>query len=241
MNILYTDYTLAQGMFCTYVTCCLLATDSVFCMIVQGRWQPEQLHWEGIDQMLMQGASPSSEGLDASPIDSESQLDTWLAETAESSQQRLHPKCKPSQQAEVFTEDLSSSVMIGNNGLEAASPTNMSQASSATDLLSEALWESNESSVQWFDSHVAVARKSSTGAGSEGLSDAGRSARCWGPPPPPQYPAMLRGELALAVMTGVAGKSLLKEVHSSHSLMWAMMWLCAFHHMLIFTLVLTSK
>lgn len=110
--------------------------------------------------------------------------------------------------------------MVGNNELEAASPTNMSQASSATDLLPEALWDSSESSVQWFDSHVAVARKSSTGASSEGQSDAadiGRSAHCWGPPPPPQYSAMLRGELALAVMTGVAGKSLLKEVQSSHS------------------------
>ena len=44
--------------------------------------------------------------------------------------------------------------------------------------------------------------------------DAVRSAQggCWGPPPPPQYPAMLRGELALAVMSGVTGKSLVKEV-----------------------------
>ena len=35
---------------------------------------------------------------------------------------------------------------------------------------------------------------------------------CWGPLPPPQYPAMLCGELALAVMSGVTGKSLVKEV-----------------------------
>lgn len=204
-------------------------------MVVQGRWKPEHLHWEGIDQMLMQGASPSSEGLDVSPSDSEFQLDSWLAETAERAQQRLHPKCHPSQQADYFTEDLSISAIVGNNGLEAASPTSMSQASSATDL-HEALWDNGESCDQWFDSHVAVACKSSTGAGSEGLSDAGRSACCWGPPPPPQYPAMLRGELALAVMTGVAGKSLLKEVHSSHS----QVAMCL-HHMLIFSLVLISK
>lgn len=217
-----------------HVVRCLLANDSVLCMIVQGRWQPEHLHWEGIDQMVMQGASAPPEGLQASPVDSDFQLDTWFAETAESSQQRLHPKCPQSQQADFLTEDLSSPAMIGNNGLDIASPTSMSQASSATDLLPEALWESCESSDQWFDSHVAVARKSATGAGSEGQSDpadATRSARCWGPPPPPQYPAMLRGELALAVMTGVAGKSLLKEVHSSHS----HVAMC-FHHMLVFTL-----
>ena len=198
---------------CSYK--CLLVIDSVVYMIVQGQWKPEHLHWEGIDQMLMQGASPLSEGPDASPMDSECELDTWLAQTAQTSQQRLHPRCQPSQQPEFGTEDDCSSAMVGNNALGIASPTSMSQASSATDLLPEALWESNESSVQWFDSHVAVARKSSTGASSEGHSvhaEAGRSARCWGPPPPPQYSAMLRGELALAVMTGVAGKSLLKEV-----------------------------
>ena len=168
----------------------------------------------------MQGASPSSEGPDASPMDSECELDTWLAQTAQNSQQRLHPKCQPSQQPEFGTEDDSSCAMVGKNALGVASPTSMSQASSATDLLSEALWDSSESSVLWFDSHVAVARKSSTGAGSEGQSDPadpGRSACCWGPPPPPQYSAMLRGELALAVMTGVAGKSLLKEVQLSDS------------------------
>lgn len=69
MNIPLSDCTLAQGMFCTSVTC-LLAVDSGFCMIVQAWWKPEHLHWEGTDQMLMQEASPSSEGLYASPIDS---------------------------------------------------------------------------------------------------------------------------------------------------------------------------
>ena len=69
--------------------------------------------------------------------------------------------------------------MVGNNGLKAASPNSVSQASSATDLPFEALWESAESCDHWFDSHVADESMISTGAGSEGqsdLADAGRIA-----------------------------------------------------------------
>ena len=172
--------------------------------------------------MLMQGASTLSEAHDATPTGSESELDMWLAETAESSQQRLRPSFQLSQQTpdNIMSqrEDLSNSAMVGNNGLDIVSPSSMSQASSATDLLTDTLWESSADSDQWFDElDLAAVRNSSAGTGTEGQSDyaaAGRRARCWGPPPPPQYPAMLRGELALAVMTGVAGKSLLKEVQS---------------------------
>lgn len=187
-------------------------------MTVQGQWKPEHLHWEGIDQMLMQGASTLSEAHDASPTGSESELDMWLAETAESSQQRLHPSFQLPDDIMSQPEDLSNSVMVGNNGLNIASPSSMSQASSATDLLPDTLWESSADSGQWFDElDLAAVRNSSAGTRTEGQSDhagAGRRARRWGPPPPPQYPAMLRGELAVAVMTGVAGKSLLKEVWS---------------------------
>lgn len=200
----------------------MLAIGSHLHMTVQGQWKPEHLHWEGIDQMLMQGASTVPEASDASPTGSEHELDMWLAETAESSQQRLHPTCQLSQQKSDFVmsqpEGLSNSAIIGDDEVDPRSPSSMSQASSATDLLPDALWESSAGSDQWFDKlDIATARKSWAGSGTEGQSDPAEAERrvcCWGPPPPPQYPAMLRGELALAVMTGVAGKSLLKEVDS---------------------------
>ena len=170
--------------------------------------------------MLMQGARTWPEALEASPTGAEHELGMWLAETAESSQQRLHPNCQLSQQSPDFVmrqpEDLINSAMAGDDELDVACPSNMSQASSATDLPPDALLENSADSDHWFDKlDLAAARKSSAGTGIEGHldhADAERRAQCWGPPPPPQYPAMLRGELALAVMTGVAGKSLLKEV-----------------------------
>lgn len=170
--------------------------------------------------MLVQGARTWPEALEASPTLSECGVGMWLAETAKSSQQRLHPNCQLSQQSPGFVmsqpEDLLNSAMAGDDELDAACPSSVSQASSATDLLPDALWASSADSDHWFDKlDLAAVRKSSAGPGTEGQVDhaeAERRAHCWGPPPPPQYPAMLRGELALAVMTGVAGKSLLKEV-----------------------------
>lgn len=188
---------------------------------LQAQWKPGHLHWEGIDQMLMQGASASAlEALTASPTDSEGNLESWLAATAEQSQQRLHPMCQLTQQTPALVmsqaEGLSDPAVVGNDGVD-VSPTHASQASSATDLLPGPLWDSSADSDHWFDRlDLAAARKSSAGTGIEAQSyHTGRRAHLWGPPPPPQYPAMLRGELALAVMTGVAGKSLLKEVQSS--------------------------
>ena len=171
--------------------------------------------------MLMQGASELPEAVDASPTGSESELDLWLSETVESSQQRLHPDRQRNQPSPEYVMsqpgNLSNSAM-GGGQVNPGSPSSISQASSATHLLPDALWDSSAGSDQWFDMlELATMRKSSAGTGTEGHSDnaeAERRAPCWGPPPPPQYPAMLRGELALAVMTGVAGKSLLKEVHS---------------------------
>ena len=39
------------------------------------------------------------------------------------------------------------------------------------------------------------------------------SSQVWGPPPPPQVPAMLRGRLALRVLGGVEGNTLVAQVN----------------------------
>lgn len=182
--------------------------------VVQDQWKPGHLHWEGIDQMVMQAAPAPLDALAPSPSPSQCDLDSWLTETAKSSQQKLHPTCQLGQQApDLDGEQANTSGMVGDNGLDM----HTSEASSATVLHPNVLWESSADSARWFDNlDLADAGNSSAGKAVEGRSDRFRRAPCWGPSPPPQYPAMLRGELAVAVTSGVAGKSLMKEVQSLH-------------------------
>lgn len=178
--------------------------------VVQDQWKPAHLHWEGIDQMVMQAAPAPLDALAPSPSPSQCDLDSWLTETAKSSQQRLHPTCQLGQQApELDGEQVNAPGVVGDNGLD----THMSEASSATVLHPNPLCESSADSARWFDNlDLADARNCSAGKAVEGHLDRFLKARCWGPSPPPQYSAMLRGELAVAVTSGVAGKSLMKEV-----------------------------
>ena len=200
-------------------------------VVVQDQWKPGHLHWEGIDQMVMQATSAPLEALAPCPSTSECNLDSWFAETAKSSQQRLNSRHQRDPQiSDLGMEQLNTSGMVGKDGLD----THMSEASSATVLHPDTLWESSADSAHWFDKmDLADARSSSAGRAAEVQSDRAERVHCWGPLPPPQYPAMLRGELAIAVTSGVAGKSLMKEVQFPHTQ-------CSHFHTVIYQLYTTA-
>ena len=101
----------------------------------------------------------------------------------------------------------------------ASAATNASSAQPASDKadmmqvsVDDALLEVSAESETWFDSFdVGRNRQCSETLTAALQSNAGRT-RCWGPPPPAQFPAMLRGTLAHAVLGGIAGKSLVNQV-----------------------------
>ena len=187
----------------------------------QGHWNPEHLYWEGTGQMLMQGVAAPEKALSVLSIKSESDLDFWLAKTASSCQQHMlsaqQAGVQTSGSAACIPSDLSMLMAAGSSQLDSSPLRCTPQANQSTDGPLVLLLDSSMDSQQWFDElDVSIVSKSKVTTGLEDQTDYhnGGRLRCWGPPPPPQYPAMLRGELALAVMSGVAGKSLLKEVMS---------------------------
>ena len=169
--------------------------------------------------MLMQGAAASEEALSLLSIQSESDLDFWLAETASSCQQRMLSAHQAGLQTSGACMPSGPSMLMaaGSGQLNPLPSLHTPQASQPTDGPLALLLDSSMDSQQWFDKlDLAIVSKSEASTSLEDQADHGNGGRTriWGPPPPPQYPAMLRGELALAVMSGVAGKSLLKEVRS---------------------------
>ena len=146
---------------------------------------------------------------------SESAVDSWLDETASAAHQQL-----------AANRSLSGCLANASTSAEAladAPATAVAGQSAPASLVAaavvpegcDALLGSVSDSQQWFDKFDVRAGWQELCRGnwqSKGGQESCWAPKCWGPPPTPQYPAMLRGELALAVTTGVAGKSLIKEV-----------------------------
>ena len=187
---------------------CVYHTITVI-VCLQEQWRPQHLQWGGINQLLMQDTP--SETNAAGFAESEPDLDRWLTDTAELSQ---HGNSYPGQNPPNFSLSQSPSLSIlsacdaGKQTLPlfATAP----ESSFKDNLVPDSLLDSSKDSAQWFaTAGMAAICKSSMGAGGDGQMI---NYCCWGPAAPPQHSAMLRGELALAAMSGVAGKSLLKEV-----------------------------
>ena len=199
---------------------------------MQAWWKPEDLHWAGIDQMLMQGAITTPGAVPSADIMSDDAVDDWLTYTADSYCQQTQARPQLTQQVGTASaaegKSPSASATSGPAGPSEAcmaasdhsriQPQDEAHALCAVD--NDAALGRMSESQDWFDSFdLRAAHQQSVSVGgrhpSSCNSNGGGRGRCWGPPPSLQYPAMLRGELALAVMSGVAGKSLMKEVSTS--------------------------
>ena len=149
--------------------------------------------------MLMQGQPPASPHDDSMSDDA---IDIWLDQAAENCQQ--HQEARQQLPHQLAVPSASAAPLPDASATAVATDGRDSMLGSLSD------------SQQWFDSFsltAACGQGVSQGRGMQ-TRERGVSKR-WGPPAPPQYHAMLRGELALAVMGGVAGKSLIKEVGPS--------------------------
>ena len=67
-------------------------------------------------------------------------------------------------------------------------------------------------SEAWFDSFEVGQHHQGSQRSTSALQSSAERSRCWAAPPPAQFPAMLRGTLAHAVLGGIAGKSLVNQV-----------------------------
>ena len=158
--------------------------------------------------MRMQGNPVSS------PHDgalSDSGIDSWLEQTAGISRQQLAASQQLSNRRATASTPAAAPA-------DAPAPAVASQSAPATLSKTErhdAVLGSVSDSQRWFDEFDLRAGWHELCRGNwqrPGGQGSCWVPKCWGPPPTSQYPAMLKGELALAVTTGVAGKSLIKEV-----------------------------
>lgn len=200
---------------------CRLYVEAKQQVLLQGRWLPEHLHWAGIDQMLMQGAPLTPEAGGPAAAVPDAAIEAWLTQTEDSC--RLQPQSRmllaqqtaiaspqPSHSATTASSQASGNLSEPSLMHSTAAPHPCGDTGAMLESLSDTQGWFNAFDVQTVDEEwVSMSQRSQSGNAADGL---GQGRRCWGPPPPPQYPAMLCGELSLAVMTGVAGKSLVKEV-----------------------------
>lgn len=195
---------------------CILADHN----LVQGHWKPEHLHWQGIDQILMQGQALPADAVTSPTLISDLALNSWLDVTAGSSHQQMSEDHQHLPSGSATGRQRSDPTAAASSAHDRTTAHHASQAGTDADQPSDVYLDSSVNSGQWFDKlDVAALYKQwarSVTEGRSGQGGLGGGVRCWGPAPPPQYAAMLRGELALAVMSGVAGKSLLKEVSLHH-------------------------
>ena len=189
---------------------------------MQGRWLPDHLHWAGIDQMVMQGAAITSDAVTSAEAMSDAGLEEWVLHTLPSCHHQALPTLQlPHDMATAQHQQISTFATTA--GIGAAAEASDQDSALTTAVVSPSIEDDAAlgevlASQHWFDSfdlprayEEQVSNISSSRSGNDGHGvGCGRS--CWGPQPPPQYTAMLRGELSLAVMSGVAGKSLIKEV-----------------------------
>ncbi|DBA67722.1 TPA: hypothetical protein ACH3X2_001308 [Trebouxia sp. C0005] len=188
----------------------------------EGRWLPDHLHWAGIDQMVMQGAAITSDAVTSAEAMSDAGLDKWVINTLASfHHQALPPLQLPNDMATAQHQHISTfatSACIGAAAEASDQDLALTTAAVSPSIEDAAALREVLASQHWFDSFDlpnAYEEQTPNISTSQSRNDGhgiGRGRSCWGPPPPPQYTAMLCGELSLAVMSGVAGKSLIKEV-----------------------------
>jgi hypothetical protein len=191
-------------------------------MYTQGCWLAEHLHWAGIDQMLIQGAASTSDAVTSADAMTDTALEEWLIFTLASCHHQALPTPQlPHHMVTAHHQHSSTSATAASIGGAAEASDQDSALVTAAVLPStenDAVLGEMSASQHWFDSfdlHRAYQEGAINGSTSQFGNDGDgseRVRRCWGSPPPHQYPAMLCGELSLAVMSGVAGKSLIKEV-----------------------------
>lgn len=185
---------------------------------MQGRWTREQLHWGGIDQLLLHSQPATADACTPASILPDSVLDHWLDTTF--SQALLQSQTKPASLTSTAAPD-ATSLHQQPNALSSpqAAPSTGSTTAIASVSTAALPLHGNSSPVaaaqaeEWFDSFdCGQLRQCGVGSVSVTQDGSAAAAACWGGPPPPQIPAMLRGNLAHAVLGGIAGKSLVKEV-----------------------------
>ena len=189
---------------------------------MQGRWLPDHLHWAGIDQMVTQGAAITSDAVTSAEAMSDGGLQEWVIHTLASCHHQALPTLQlPHDMATAQHQQISTFATTAGIGAAAEASDQdsaLTTAAASPSIEDDAALGEVLASQQWFDSfHLPSAyeeRTSNTGTSQSGDDGhgIGHGRCCWGPQPPPQYTAMLCGELSLAVMSGVAGKSLIKEV-----------------------------
>ncbi len=189
---------------------------------MQGRWLPDHLHWAGIDQMVTQGAAITSNAVTSAEAMSDAGLEEWVLHMLPSCHHQAlatlqlpHEMATPQRQQ---TSTFATTAGIGAAAEASDQDSALTTAAVAPSIEDDAALGEVLVSQHWFDrfdlpsayeeqmSNIVTSQSGNDGPG------IGRGGSCWGPQPPPQYTAMLRGELSLAVMSGVAGKSLIKEV-----------------------------
>ena len=189
---------------------------------MQGRWLPDHLHWAGIDQMVTQGAAITSDAVTSAEAMSDGGLEEWVIHTLASCHHQALPTLQlPHNMATAQHQQISTFATTA--GIGAAAEASDQDSALTTAAVSPSIEDDAAlgevlASQHWFDSFYlpsAYEERTSNTSTSQSGDDGhgiGHGRCCWGPQPPPQYTAMLCGELSLAVMSGVAGKSLIKEV-----------------------------
>ena len=188
---------------------------------MQGRWLPHHLHWAGIDQIVTQGAAITSDAVTSAEAMSDAGLEEWVIHTLLSCHHQALPALQlPHDMATAQHQQITFATTAGIGAAAEASDQDsaLTTAAVSPSIDDDAAPGEVLASQHWFDSfdlpsayeeQMSHTSTSQSGNDSHGI---GRGRNCWGPQPPPQYTAMLCGELSLAVMSGVAGKSLIKEV-----------------------------
>lgn len=196
--------------------------DGYWLPLREGRWLPDHLHWAGIDQMVTQGAAITSDAVTSAEAMSDGGLEEWVIHTLASCHHQALPTLQlPHDMATAQHQQISTFATTA--GIGAAAEASDQDSALTTAAVSPSIEDDAAlgevlASQHWFDSFYlpsAYEERTSNTSTSQSGDDGhgiGHGRCCWGPQPPPQYTAMLCGELSLAVMSGVAGKSLIKEV-----------------------------
>ncbi len=172
--------------------------------------------------MVTQGAAITSDAVTSAEAMSDAGLEEWVIHTLASCHHQALPTLQlPHDMPTAQHQQISTFATTA--GIRAAAEASDQDSALTTAAVSPSIEDDAAlgevlASQHWFDSfdlpsayeeQTSYISTSQSGNDGHGI---GRGRRRWGPQPPPQYTAMLRGELSLAVMSGVAGKSLIKEV-----------------------------
>ena len=172
--------------------------------------------------MVTQGAAITSDAVTSAEAISDAGLEEWVIHTLASFHHQALPELQlPHNMATAQHQQISTFATTAGTGAAAEASDQDSALTTAAvspSIEDDAALGEVLASQHWFDSFdlpSAYGERASNISTSQSGNDGhrvGRGRSCWGPQTPSQYTAMLHGELSLAVLSGVAGKSLIKEV-----------------------------